>query len=138
MRLLGVDFGFKRIGLAIADTSIGLPSPRPAMTASGALKRDAIAIDTFAKREQADAIVLGLPVEEDGVEGRMARVCRQLAGHLEALGRPVHLVDESLSSVQAEESMLHEGIKASQRKKRRDGEAACVILERYLDGQEAV
>lgn len=135
MRLLGVDFGFKRIGVAVADSDYGLPNPRPALTAAGALKRDAEAIAALAKREEAAVIVLGLPVEPTGEEGRMARICRQLGGHLEALGLQVRFVDETLSSVQAERSLLDVGMKASDRRQRRDGEAACVILERYLDGQ---
>lgn len=133
MRLLGIDFGFKRIGVATVDSLVGLPSPRTALAASGALKKDAAAIDALGKKELAEAIVIGLPVEPDGQEGRMARICRQLAEHLNSLNWKVHLVDESLSSVQAEQTLLlQDDLKASQRKKRRDGEAACLILERYL------
>jgi len=136
LRLIGVDFGFKRIGLAVADDEVGLPNPLSVLHATGSLKEDATEIDRLAKKEQAYAIVIGLPVEPDGVEGRMARICRQLGGHLAELGRPVHFVDESLSSVQAEHTLLAGGLKASERKKKRDGEAACLILERYLDGQK--
>lgn len=136
MRLLGVDFGFKRIGVAVTDTSVGLPSARPALAAAGALKRDAEAIHALARREEAEAIVLGLPIEPDGNEGKMARICRQLGEHLQSLGRPVYFVDERLSSVEAERSLLDVDLKASERRKRRDGEAACLILERYLDGQK--
>lgn len=138
MRLLGVDFGFKRIGLAVSDTAVGLPSPRPGMTASGTLKRDAAAIEAYAKKEQVDAVVLGLPVEPDGQEGRMARISRQLGGHLQDLGRSVYWVDERLSSVEAERNLsMDDALTAAQRKRRLDSEAACLILERYLDGQEA-
>lgn len=132
MRLLGVDFGFKRIGLAVVDSEVGLPSPRYALTASGKLKTDANVLNELAKKEQVEGIVIGLPIEPSGEEGRMARICRQLAGHLEALGRPVYLVDERLSSVEAERTLLDSGLKASERRKRRDAEAACLILERYL------
>jgi putative Holliday junction resolvase len=137
MRLLGVDFGFKRIGLAIAETEVGIVTPRAPLTASGTLKRDAEAIAIFAKREEVDAVVLGLPVEESGEEGRMARICRTLAEHIVGNGMKVHLVDESMTSVQAERSLMDEGLKASQRRKLKDGEAAALILERYLDGKEA-
>jgi putative Holliday junction resolvase len=135
MRLLGVDFGFKRIGLAVVDSEVGLPAPRNPLAASGKLKTDANVLHELAKKEQAEGIVLGLPVEPDGEEGRMARICRQLAGHLEALGRPVYLVDERLSSAEAERTLLDGGLKASERRKRRDAEAACLILERYLHEQ---
>jgi putative Holliday junction resolvase len=62
----------------------------------------------------------------------MARICRQLAEHVEALGRPVHLIDERLTSLEAETTLLDESLKASQRNRRRDAEAACLILERFL------
>lgn len=132
MRLLGIDFGFKRIGVAVAETDAEIASPRPAMTASGALKRDAVAIAEVAKREQVDRIIVGLPIEESGEEGRMARICRTLASHLTDLGFTVDVVDETLTSVTAEATMLSSGLKASDRRKRRDGEAAALILERYM------
>lgn len=132
MRLLGVDFGFRRIGLAVGETDARLASPRPNLAASGALKRDADTLVQFARREQAQAIVLGYPLGDEGEDGRMARIARTLKEHLEALGMIVHLVDESLSSVEAETAMFEAGLKASERKKRRDGEAACRILERYM------
>ena len=57
-----------------------------------------------------------------------------LAGQIEALGKSVALVDESLTSVGAEEHLREMGLKASERRKLRDGEAAARILERYFDG----
>jgi putative Holliday junction resolvase len=135
MRLLGIDFGFKRIGVAVAETEVGIVTPRSPMAASGTLKKDAEAIATLARREEACAVVLGLPVEESGEEGRMARICRTLAEHLAGNGILVHLVDESMTSVQADGTLRQEGLKASQRRKLRDGEAAALILERYLDAQ---
>lgn len=132
MRLLGIDFGFARIGLAVTDDAVGLPSALPAVAASGKLKVDAGTIATVAKRQEADAVVLGLPLE-GGEEGKMARVMRQLGGHLQAAGLVVEYVDETLTSVEAEAALRGTDMKASQRKHRRDGEAACLILERYLD-----
>ncbi|MGV3615600.1 MAG: Holliday junction resolvase RuvX [Fimbriimonas sp.] len=134
MRLLGIDFGFKRIGLAVAESEAGFATPRLPFAASGALKRDADALHQLARKEGADAIVLGYPLGDEGEAGRMARIVRTLKEHLEALGNQVHLVDESLSSVEAEGVMLEAGLKASERKKRRDGEAACRILERFMSG----
>jgi putative holliday junction resolvase len=135
MRLLGVDFGFKRIGLAVADGDFGVATPRSGLAASGKLETDAEAIAALARKEEVQEIVLGLPLEPEGAEGRMARICRQLAGHLEARGFQVRLVDETLSSVAAEEGLLRQGLKGSHRRKLRDGEAARIILERYLHGE---
>ena len=132
MRLLGIDFGFARIGVAVTDEAVGLPSALPALQASGKLKVDAEAIALLAKRQEVSKVVLGLPLE-DGVEGKMARIMRQLGGHLEKDGLVVEYVDETLTSVEAEASLRETDMKASQRRKARDGEAACLILERYLD-----
>lgn len=132
MRLLGIDFGFARIGAAVTDDAVGLPTALSTMNASGKLKVDAQAIATLAKRQEADKVILGLPLE-DGEEGKMARIMRQLGGHVEATGLVVDYVDETLTSVEAETALRGTDMKASQRKKLRDGEAACRILERYLD-----
>lgn len=132
MRLLGIDFGFARIGAAVTDDAVGLPSALPALTASGKLKVDATAIAALARRQEADRVVLGLPLE-GGEEGKMARVMRGLGGHLEAAGLVVEYVDETLTSVEAEAALRETDLKASARRKARDGEAACRILERYLD-----
>jgi putative Holliday junction resolvase len=128
-----VDFGFKRIGLAVTESEVGLPAALPAIAASGALRKDASKIVELARQKGAIAIVLGLPVEEDGEEGRMAKICRQLGDLIQGLGLAVHFVDEGLTSVTAESQMREAGLKASLRKRRRDGEAAALILERFLN-----
>lgn len=135
MRVLAVDFGFKRIGLAMGETDHGIATARPNMTANGSLRADAEQISQLAKREMAERIVLGLPLDPDGTEGRMARICGQLAGHLEALGWTVSLIDERLSSKSAEVVLREEGLKASQRRKRVDGEAAVTIFEMFIHEQ---
>ena len=136
MRLLGVDWGGKRIGIAVAETDPFALGTRPSLAASGKLKVDSQAIYQRYKVEEANAIVLGLPIEEDGVEGKMARIIRQLAGHLETAGAIVQLVDESFTSVEAETMLLETDMKASERRKVRDGEAAARILERFVRGQQ--
>lgn len=132
MRLLGIDLGTKRIGLAIAESSVGLASPRTALAATGTLKRDADAIHQLANKEEVEAIVLGLALGDEGEGSKMAKAARLLGAHLEAKGHHVHYVDESLSSVQAEQTLLEAGLKASERRRKRDGEAACLILERFM------
>ncbi len=132
MRLIGVDFGFARIGIAVAETSPAVIGVRRPIAASGKLKVDAAALASLARAEEAAEIVLGLPLEEDGADGRMARISRQLAGHLSDLGWSVHLVDERYTSRESEELMTEAGLKGSQKRKAKDGEAAARILERYL------
>lgn len=134
MRALGVDFGFARIGLAVGESTLGVFSPRPVLKASGALKRDAEAIAAKAKAEEAEAVVLGLPLDDEG-GGRMAKICEQLADHLRALGCRVHLVDESLTTVGVHDELREAGVKASLRRKVVDSEAAVRILERWALGE---
>lgn len=136
MRLLGVDFGSKRIGIAVAEVQFGVITPRNPISPTGTLRKDAINLAALAKNEQADRIVLGLPLEPGGVEGRMAKIARTLAAEIEKAGCPVELVDETLTSVQAEAGLRADGLKASQRRKLLDGEAAGLILERYIHGQK--
>lgn len=131
-----MDFGFKRIGLAIAESEFGIATARPSIDATGTLKKDAENLNAFAKRESVNRIVLGLPIEEDGNHGKMARVCQTVASHLEVLGWTVELIDERYSSLEAEKTLRQEDLKASQRRKLRDGEAARILLERYLENLE--
>jgi putative holliday junction resolvase len=136
-----VDFGFKRIGLAVAETEPQIITARATIEASGTLKIDAEKLAAMAKREEVDAIVLGLPIEESGEEGKMARICRRLGGLLSEQGVKVCFVDESYSSLEAERNLRtgptdREGhgtvLKASQIRKLKDGEAARLILERFI------
>ena len=136
MRLLGVDFGFKRIGIAIGESEVGIVTPRSALAARGALKVDAQTLSQLARKEEVDAIVLGLPIEESGEEGRMARICRTLAAHLVDLGEDVHLVDEKYTSIEAEGLLASAGMKPSDWKQHKDSAAAGLILERYFNGEE--
>lgn len=132
MRLFGVDLGKKRIGLAVMDLETALPRPLPALVAAGALAKDARQVVDAATRERAQAVVLGLPLLA-GQESRMSAVVRRFGGEVEALGMPVHFVDESLTSSDADTAMFEAGLKASERKKRLDSESACQILLRFRE-----
>jgi len=132
MRVLGVDLGKARIGLAVMETGTGLSRALQPVTAKGALKADAQQVYAVGKTELAEGYVLGLPLE-NGIEGKMASVMRRFGAELETLGGIVFYVDESLTSVEASTAMHESGMKASQRKKRLDSEAACRILDRYME-----
>ncbi len=135
MRLLGIDFGFKRIGLAIAETEFGIISARPPLEASGILRKDAEKIAAMAGSEQVDCVILGLPLLQ-GEEGKMAKICRRLGDEISILGYEVGYVDEAMSSVEADQVWRGEGMKASERRKVKDSEAARLILERYIHEQK--
>ena len=138
MRILGVDFGGKRIGLATVDTSTKLPEPRGVLEASGTLAKDAQAIQKFAQSEDIGDVVVGLPLDEDG-ETKMSRICRMLGQRIEELGLTVHFVDESLTSQDSEAVMREVGLSGAAIRKRVDAEAACRILERFMEesGEQA-
>ncbi|MCX7801178.1 MAG: Holliday junction resolvase RuvX [Fimbriimonadales bacterium] len=132
MRVLGVDFGSKRIGLAVGESAFGVVSPKGSLAASGSLEKDARAIDLEARRQAAEEIAVGLPLDAQGGDTPMAVVCRRLAERLTELGWRVRLVDERLTSVEAESAMARAGLKASQAKRRKDAEAAARILDRLF------
>jgi putative holliday junction resolvase len=135
LRVLGIDFGSKRIGIALGESDHAVTSARPAIQASGTLKRDAIAIAEIAKREGAEALVVGLPLGDDDELSPIAKVALKLADKLKELGWDVHTVNEALTSVEAEGNLLRDDHKASVRRRLRDGEAARLILERYFHEQ---
>lgn len=130
MRVVGIDLGKARIGVAVAETEPFVVSPRPALAATGTLARDADAVSVLARREEAGTVVVGLPLE-DGVEGRMARVMRLFGGLLTERGLVVAYADETLTSVAAQSSLSEAGLKGSQVRRAKDSEAACLILERW-------
>lgn len=138
MRVLGIDFG-QRIGTAIGETAHGVVTPRKAIASTGTLAKDALAVGELARKEEVELIVLGLPLSQ-GEETRMSRVCRQFGDKLTELGLSVRLVDESLTSREAEGAMLAAGLKGSQVKRALDSEAACRIVERYMEehGEEGL
>lgn len=132
MRVLGVDFGFKRIGLAVGESALALAA-RPTLAASGGLKKDAAALHAIAEREQVEAIVLGVPLGNES--DRQARICRTLASHLRELGWTVHEVDEALSTKEASQRMDGSGWTAAQHKRTIDARSALIILERFFHEQ---
>ena len=133
MRVLCIDFGGKRIGVAVGETEHNVATPRPQIEATGTLKLDAINIFALAKKEEANTVVIGTPMVGTE-ETKMSRICRMLGAEIEKLGGTVEYVDESLTSVRAEEALKTQQWTAATVKKHLDSEAACQILERYFGG----
>lgn len=146
-RLLGIDLGERRIGLAIAE--LGHEPARPLATVARAATpaADAAKLEVVLRDQRIDELVVGLPLEASGAEGPMATAARAWAGAIgEALGRPVHLRDERLSSHVAEGRLgsMPRGRSGgppsrTQRDRYRarvDREAAAVILQDELDARE--
>jgi putative Holliday junction resolvase len=134
-RVLGIDLGSRRIGIAATD-GLGLTAqPRETLARHGGV-RDIEAIAAVVRDVGADRIVLGLPLDPEGAEGPAARRARDFAGKLAAtLQLPVELVDESFSTVEAEAVLLAADVSRARRKQVVDKLAAAVILQRWLDQQ---
>lgn len=131
MRVLGVDYGLRRIGLAIGETEVGLAFARDGIESRG-IEADAEALLQFAQTEQCERIVLGLPRLDYGHEGEQAAVTRQLGAALDALGADVAFADERYSTSAAKRNLSH--LDSRRAKAALDSEAARIILETYLKG----
>ena len=132
MRVLAVDLGSRRVGLARSDETGTIAEPLgviPADPAETLVARLAAA----ASEAGAVEVVVGLPRRLDGSLGPEAHVARETARLLQQVSRlPVSLVDERLSTVQAERSLIAAGARRARRKAAVDGVAAALILQTYL------
>jgi putative holliday junction resolvase len=132
MRCLGIDYGTKRIGLSHGDV-IGVATPLPALT-EGLGEAGWKKLDDIIRRRRITDLVVGYPYNMDGSAGFKAKEVDAFVAKLKALfALPVHLVDETLTSYEAESTIA----KKSRRSIRNDGtidsRAACLILQDYLD-----
>ncbi len=133
-RILGLDPGTRRIGVAASDTRQVTAQPRAALDAVAPDLMERIA--ALAREVEAERIVVGLPLGLDGSEGAAALAARDFAARVgEATGRPVDLYDERFSTVTAERVLVEAGLRRSRRRRVRDGVAAAVFLQAYLDGR---
>jgi putative Holliday junction resolvase len=134
MRTLGIDFGERRIGLAISDPDGRFALPWRTLERSS----DAVAIAELAalvESEAIAAIVVGEPLRPaDGRPTAAARRARSFGAKLaRATGRPVEWIDESLTSAAADERLREAGVPRAARAARRDAIAAQILLQEALD-----
>lgn len=136
MRALAVDFGEVRVGMAVSDETGTLASPLPTLKRRRGKRPPLKAMEEVARSHEVEAVVFGLPLELDGSESDWTREVRAVARALgERLQLPVHLVDERMTSVEAERRVRSSGHSKARReeKSRVDGGAAALILQRWLD-----
>jgi putative Holliday junction resolvase len=132
-RLLGVDTGSVRVGLAVSDPDRKIAFPLETYVRRGR-ERDARYFHDLAEREEVGGLVVGLPVHTDGREGRKAAEARAYGRWLaEVTGLPVVFWDERFTTVEAESALWEAGLTHRQRKARRDRVAAQMLLQAYLD-----
>ena len=139
MRLLGIDLGTKRVGVAITD-ELGFGAYPVATFLRGRARADDLAtILRHAEQQQAEAIVMGLPLHADGTKGEWAQRVETFTKALsEATRLPVILHNEYLSSQEANEDLIAAGVKAKRRQQVIDQAAAVRILESYLRAQKGL
>jgi putative Holliday junction resolvase len=134
MRCLGIDYGARRIGLAYGD-ELGVATPLPALVMADEARRWA-ALAAVARERRVTDLVLGYPFNMDGSAGFKAQEVDRFAGRLRAeLGLPVHLVDERLTSYEAEASIPPARRRAVRASGIVDSSAATIILQDYLNQQ---
>lgn len=137
MRILGLDFGARRIGLALSDPDGAIASPAGHLERKGG-RQDVRALCAFIREHDVARVVMGLPLHLDGREGEGARRVRDFARSLsEASGVPVELLDERWTTLEAERA-IGEGGRRSPKKRRKqkgavDAVAAALILRTYLE-----
>ena len=132
MRILGIDYGDQRIGLALSDLT-GTLVGRAWTLHEWDLDRAVDAISAVVKENEVGTLVLGLPKNMDGSEGPRASISRLVAERLtEATGLDVVLWDERRSSVEAHAILHANGRKEKKHRERVDAVAASLILEGYL------
>ena len=133
MTIIGIDYGRKRLGIAVSDAGHRIATPLAVVERRGAES----AIRKIAEEQGATGIVVGLPLRTDGKPGEMAGEAAAFAGVLrEQTGLFVEMWDERLSTAQAERVMLDADVSRANRKKNLDKAAARIILQSYLDAQQ--
>lgn len=132
-RIVAVDLGTRRIGVAVTD-GLGLTAQPHATLPRHGGRRDLDAISAVVRQFDAERVVLGLPLDPEGKAGRAAQSARAFAERLQAaLSLPVELIDESFTTVEAEDVLLQADVSRARRKEVVDRLAAAIILQRWLD-----
>ncbi len=135
MRILAIDYGAVRIGIALSDPTGTLAKPLPFLTAKGDAKL-AKEVAALATKEGVVRILIGLPRHMNGELGEAAEKVKAFAAVLgQATTIPLKLVDERLSTIQASRQLHDSGKNTRKQRERIDSEAAAVFLQSYLDSE---
>jgi putative holliday junction resolvase len=137
LRILGMDYGEKRIGVAICD-ELGLTAQGLPTIIRKTKKHDLEILANLIKSYDVEKIVIGYPVRLDGSEGIQCDKVNRFALLLNnAFSLPVIKYTETLSTKEAEEILINSGLNWKKRKTMVDKLAACIILQGYLDSSKS-
>lgn len=136
MRIMGLDFGSKTVGVAISDsllvTAQGIEIIR--RKEENKLRQTLARIEELIPEYEVQEIVLGLPKNMNATEGERVQLTMEFKDKLERrTGLPVHMWDERLTTVAADKAMMEAGIRREHRREHVDRIAAVLILQGYLD-----
>ena len=133
MRIIGLDYGEARIGVAVSDVMGMIANPMPTISEKDREKQLAAVMEVI-KSCGAEKIVVGLPMRMDGTFGHRADYTKEFAKELsERSGLPYVMWDERLSSAEAHRTLEEGGVSGKKRKTKVDKIAAVLILQTYLD-----
>lgn len=131
--ILGIDYGGRRIGLALASTAAGVATPLKTLLNDDQFLHN---LKQIIAQEGVEEIVVGLPRNLDGNDTAQTALVREFASStVEPLGLPFYLQDEAGTSQQAKERLLGDKL-GVQDKGKIDAEAASIILQDYIDGKK--
>jgi putative Holliday junction resolvase len=132
-RILGLDYGTRRVGAALSDPGRTMAFPAELYVLRGE-RHDARHYRDLVREEEVERIVIGLPLHTSGRAGRLAALTRSFGDWLAGVtGLPVLYFDERYTTVEAERRLIDAGLKRQKRKVLRDQLAAQIMLQAYLD-----
>ena len=132
MRVMGIDYGDARTGIAMSDLLCSIVGSTTVIHSKGR-EKTLLEIKRLVQENQVTEIVMGLPKNMDGTEGPRAELCREFAAYVEEVtGLPVQLWDERRTTVEAHNILSQHNYHGKKRKNTVDAVAASLILEGYL------
>tara|TARA_B100001989_G_C24332011_1_gene360481 strand:- start:94 stop:504 length:411 start_codon:yes stop_codon:yes gene_type:complete len=133
-RVLGVDYGSSRVGLALSDPQKIIASPLHTLINNGndRLKKKLLEL---IKEKNVEYIVIGLPIGLKGQETSQTKIVREFAEEMRSLALPVYFQDERLSSLSAKKSLIEQNVKTGHNKSFIDSTAAAIFLQQFLDSK---
>ena len=133
-RVLGVDYGSSRVGLALSDPQKIIASPLHTLINNGndRLKKKLLEL---IKEKNVECIVIGLPIGLKGQETSQTKIVREFAEEMRSLALPVYFQDERLSSLSAKKSLIEQNVKTGHNKSFIDSTAAAIFLQQFLDSK---
>lgn len=133
-RALGIDLGSKRIGVAVSDRTGTIASPLTVLQRTGSVRQDHQRIAALAVEEEAEVIVVGLPLNMNGTEGPAAKAAiAEAAALATVVNVPVETFDERRTTVTADAAMMEFKMRAQARRRIVDKIAAAVMLQNWLE-----